>query len=84
MKKRAMKKWIPENTIYCYKTTGYVPQSEGKLPYLKVEYCPWYRSKVKYDAKYKEYYRESYCRYTGITDIILLNDCCKVCGLKED
>lgn len=83
MKKRAMKKWIPKNTSYCYETIGFVKQNGTDLPLFQVKYCPWYESKMKYDKKYQEHYRESHCRYTGITDIILLNDSCKVCGIKD-
>lgn len=92
MKKRAMKKWIPKNTMYCYKIIR--RNSDGSF---KIIPCPWFKylrtvqdsiaqKQTNGDIKLVPTKRRVYiCRYTGITteeDCCLYDDC-KVCGVKE-
>ena len=89
MKKRVMKKWIPKNTMYCYKIKS--RNSDGSF---KVEYCKHFGylrtirdfitspEGVRLMAVDKKVY---ICKFTGITteDDFCLYDSCKVCGAGE-
>ena len=96
MKKRAMKKWIPKNTHYCYQFKRVVRDTEGK-PWIITSTCRNYvyfkavddevcipnsNGDMEYHPVKRAVYR---CRYTGITteEDYLLDDQCKVCGEKE-
>lgn len=95
MKKRAMKKWIPRGTPYCYKT---IKTNEEGMPY-RADYCRnlvfdhFEKITVKAPAEggskgTKEVviknpvYR---CRYTGIktSEDLCLYDDVKVCGISD-
>lgn len=91
MKKRAMKKWIPKETLYCY----------GKN-----KCCPWrkYITTIKRNKTNCEHadtcneecwatsrnscrdivYRCEYLGYTDYKQDSLLWDACKECGVKDD
>jgi len=94
VKKRAMKKWIPRNTSYCYKSIKF---TEDGMPY-RTDYCrnlvfDHYCNDVMVvpgdtPGTTKEIpcrwtvYR---CRYTGVTtleDPCLFDDV-KICGVGE-
>lgn len=73
MKKRAMKKWIPKDTLYCY-----FINKHGR-----VETCKWHRTNKKVDEQ-----ESGYCKYLKVGDwhkngTMLLWDECKACGEKE-
>lgn len=74
MKKRAMKKWIPDNTPYCY---------QGLLGKASYKPCKWWcKNKAKRD------FNNGYCIYMGRGDwnmnySSLLWDQCKECNIKE-
>lgn len=72
MKKRAMKKWIPKNTSYCY-----IHDKKGNF-----EVCKWHRTNSKHSKQ-----ENGYCIYLGIGDwqndgMSLLWDSCKECSHK--
>lgn len=71
MKKRAMKKWIPEG-LYCHGALSYIREEKG-MPILI--YKRWCRNMVG-----------DRCRYMGVSkkDDILLWDSCKICGIKDE
>lgn len=76
MKKRAMKKWIPKDTPYCYGSLKPIKGIPGAVSY--VGHCKW-RVLRKITDEYGT--REEYfCRYTGCFDEGLLWDACKECG----
>lgn len=73
MKKRAMKKWIPKDTCYCYEF------KDGKY-----STCKWLRFN-----KNKNYQEDGYCKYLGTGDwyedgTMLLWDQCKECGVSDN
>lgn len=73
MKKRAMKKWIPANTMYCY---------EGLLGKENYKPCKWWRKN-----KNKDEFNSGYCMYLCKGDwnmnyLSLLWDQCKECNTK--
>lgn len=75
MKRRAMKKWIPKSTIYCYKY-----DSNKEL----FETCKWW---VRNPNKPNQC--NGYCRYLKQGDwefeyASLLWDKCKECNVSED
>lgn len=70
MKKRAMKKWIPKDTCYCYEVKD-----------DKYRVCKW----LTFNKK-KSYQEKGYCSYLGTGDwhedgTMLLWDMCKECGV---
>ena len=69
MKKRAMKKWIPKNTGYCYDCN-----SKCKWRSLKVD-------KPKQENGYCEYLKKGDWEYEHSS---LLWDSVKECGISED
>lgn len=74
MKKRAMKKYIPKNTSYCYKR-----DKNGK-----VKSCKYWRK-----VSNKEEQDNGYCIYLKFGDwqgegISLLWDSVKECGISEE
>lgn len=85
MKKRAMKKWIPKDTIYCYNYDKHRKYNIYDFT-IPVKVCPWYKVTKKYDKKYNEYYNETFCRYCNEGDeydVGCLYDECKICGEHE-
>lgn len=67
MKKKKMKKWIPKNTMYCYKFIGLLPGGFGH----RIKTCPWYRYG---DEDVRE------CKYLGFRGYdFCLYDQCKIC-----
>ena len=85
MKKRAMKKWIPKNTIYCYKQlTKDDICNFMKGSFISIKICPWYKVVKRYDKEYNEYYNEAFCKYCGKSDVGCLDDQCKICGEHEE
>jgi hypothetical protein len=99
MKKRAMKKWIPKNTPYCY---TYKHDKEIPCPwrkYIKTIYynkdernCPYNdtcesNDKCWIDYRYSCKVRVYRCEYLGYTDYeedSLLWDACKECKVGDD
>lgn len=80
MKKRAMKKWIPKNTCYCYNIID--KTKEGKLT---TKNCKWYKY-LKSISGFKSYEKVFKCEYLGYIDYeqdSLLWDKCKECGIKD-
>ena len=75
MKKRAMKKWIPKDTPYCYAALKPIKGSYG-VRY--VGHCPWRTIRTCTDehGTHEEYF----CLYTGQFDQGLLWDAVKECG----
>ena len=95
MKKRAMKKWIPKDTIYCH------GRGTKKSPY-----CKWlkYITTIYHDENTCEFSKEcqsmtegkgcshcptrvykcEYMNYIDWDEDSLLWDECKECGVKED
>lgn len=74
-----MKKHIPKNTSYCYKT---LRGKDGSIE--KIKSCPWWSKNSKVDLQ-----ESGYCKYLGFGDWqekypTLLWDMVKECGLKED
>lgn len=74
MKKRQMKKWIPNNSAYCYKYDKY-----GKFTI-----CKWWTKRY-----YKPNQCNGYCKYIKEGDwedktTSLLWDKCKECGVKDN
>lgn len=72
MKKRAMKKYIPKDTLYCYKNT-----KKGK------KCCKWLSTN-----KNKSEQLSGYCKYLKSGDwhkdgTTLLWDQCKECGVSD-
>jgi len=87
MKKRAMKKWIPKDTIYCYErlTRQNKQDLENGIP-IKVNRCPWYivaKMNVPIKGSCDEYYFKAFCKYCNEGDDICLDDECKICGEHE-
>lgn len=77
MKKRAMKKWIPKDTPYCYVVLG----AAGGI---RIKPCRWHRTSKKHEKQ-----ENGYCMYLHEGDwqskgMSLLWDMCKECGIKED
>ena len=70
MKKRAMKKWVPEG-MYCHGPL--IPDVKDGMLILR---CPNFCRNMVGNR----------CRYTGVSkdDDILLWDDCKICGVKEN
>ena len=84
MKKRAMKKWIPKDTPYCYERLTRDDVCDFmKGGFISTKICRWYKVVKKYDNEYGEYYNEAYCKYCGESDICL-DDQCKICGEHEE
>ncbi len=91
MKRRAMKKWIPKDTCYCYDiTTGKVCKWWNKLRTITLDQtnCEYYQ-----DCKSKGHICTScshdiieckYLRYIDTDEDSLLFDMCKECGVKDD
>ena len=90
IKKRAMKKWIPEGD-YCHgPLTSYVKAASGMPRLIYKKAC---RNLVPHGIKRDvamtnggtAEVRVSRCRYTGITtwEDILLDDACKVCSVRR-
>ena len=95
MKKRAMKKYIPKNTPYCY-----------SWKHGKRKFCPWrkYIKTIKLDKTNCEFidtceddcwsqpefcckvrvYRCEYLGYTDTKEESLLWDACKECKVGDD
>lgn len=73
MKKRAMKKWIPKNTLYCYE---FVSLNENGYGY-KVKPCKWFKRVCDKETGEKV----AWCLYTRCVDGMLLSDQCKECGV---
>lgn len=74
MKKRAMKKWIPKDTVYCYE------YKNGKIKRI----CKWWKMR-----KDKDKQENGYCLYLKEGDwedkrVSLLWDLCKECGEKDN
>lgn len=80
MKKRAMKKWIPKNTVYCYESLK--PKNDGTFAVAYVRHCKW-RKRKKHNGEY-----EIFCEYLKKFDSEiscgLLWDACKECGEHYD
>ena len=75
MKKRAMKKWIPNNQ-YCYET---ILAKDGG-----VKMCPWWSHNLKVDIQ-----ECGHCKYLGFGDwqeehSTLLWEKVKECGVKDN
>jgi len=91
MKKRVMKKYIPRNTMYCYKIVGVYEQVGYTVKYCKnFKYLKTVKDFIEIpqkDGSFKraEVSRPVYiCRYTGVTteeDCCLYDDC-KVCEIE--
>ena len=85
MKKRAMKKWIPKNTVYCYEHLERINRDSWGMKY--VGHCKW---RVRKKHKPDEYgiEEEWFCKYLGRFDSELgcglLWDACKECGEHYD
>jgi len=78
MKKRTMKKWIPNNTCYCYKNVE-IKREE----IIKIKTCKWHRISERHREQ-----ENGYCIYLGYGDwqqdeTSLLWDKCKECGIKD-
>lgn len=76
MKKRAMKKYIPKNTLYCYS----VKYTNGKRIIIP---CKWWSKN-----KNKNKQENGYCSYLKVGDwqekgTCLLWDQCKECSISE-
>ena len=74
MKKRAMKKWIPKKTVYCY--TRHKDKS--------ITPCKWWslrRNKPTQDNGFCLYLNSGDWEYSYTS---LLWDMCKECGIKEN
>ena len=77
MKKRAMKKWIPKNTHYCYKINygklkQYMIEKRIGIPVIR---CKWYEWLPN---------DNNGCKYVGFKGFDLcLYDQCKICGVSE-
>lgn len=69
MKRRAMKKWIPKYTPYCYKIKAIIPGGG-----VKVKYCKWYKGMI-----HKDGYPTAYCKLLKEEDDLMLADGCKIC-----
>ena len=82
MKKRAMKKWIPKQTCYCYDhLTRAKTDKPGVLRY--VGHCKWRQLRRRIDEEYgteKEWYCAYLGKYDDEIDVGLLWDACKECG----
>lgn len=87
MKKRAMKKWIPKNTLYCYDV------KKGRCKWLHyLGFVQWNKSNCEFAETCKQ--KECNCKtsimkcdYLGIVDSndeTLLWDSCKECGISEN
>jgi len=93
LKKRAMKKYIPKDTMYCYQRLSPPKYENGKLVTLKIKQCPWrtYYGTRHVSGEYKgKHYEEDIpvfgCKYLGYVDYdqeSLLWDGCKECSEKE-
>ncbi|WP_061328849.1 hypothetical protein [Clostridium botulinum] len=73
MKKRAMKKWIPKHTAYCY-----IYKNNKSIP------CKWYRfnsSKDKQECGYCKYLNHGDWQEDGT---FLLWDMVKECGIADE
>ncbi|QUH21804.1 hypothetical protein [Alkaliphilus sp. B6464] len=89
MKKRAMKKYIPKNTDYCYSIIG--GSTDGKRLVIKPCKNRIYRGVKVYKGVYNgESYVERIptykCRYTGISNVndACFYDRCKCCGVGDN
>lgn len=51
---------------------------------IPVKTCRWYEVVKKYDEKRNEYYNEAFCKYCGKSDVVCLDDQCKICGEHEE
>jgi len=91
IKKRAMKKWIPKDTPYCYEIINIITSyDENEPPKIKIKPCKWYKyigrntlSAVYNDETYTEtvkVFRCEYLKYTDMEQSSLLWDMCKECG----
>lgn len=74
MKKRAMKKWIPKDTVYCYK---FISKTDN------IEMCKWWANNPN-----KPEQCSGYCKYLKQGDwecegLSLLWDKCKECNVSE-
>ena len=72
---------------YCYKILSgpkkskkYVTEDNPSGIYLPTRYCPYFTNKFNIDTGDID----AYCEYIKEFDIILLNDSCKICGIKYD
>lgn len=77
MKKRAMKKWIPKNTLYCYKVK-YINGKRITIPCRHLVY-----------NKKKPEQLSGYCKYLKTGDwykdgTMLLWDQCKECNVSTE
>ncbi|EQC1535639.1 hypothetical protein ACY1J9_001470 [Clostridium botulinum] len=73
MKKRAMKKWIPKHTLYCYEYKN-----------NKLTPCKWYSKNPNKNSQ-----ECGYCKYLNCGDwqengTLLLFDMVKECGIGDD
>lgn len=90
MKKRAMKKYIPKDTVYCYHMAGVLKDKKGNTRGIKTNTCRWrkFLGMRTVEGEYNgEHYKEKIpvyqCKYLGIIDNdmdTLLWDSCKECG----
>lgn len=78
---RKDQKQIPTG-VYCYKPKGTSVDAQGRTV-LKTKVCPFYgtRHSKKNQDKIAS---KSFCTMTRVVDDLLLNDQCKVCGVKDD
>ncbi|HEY8889829.1 MAG TPA: hypothetical protein VIM70_06205 [Clostridium sp.] len=86
-----MKKWIPKDTVYCYKLVDVITSyDENKPPQLVIKPCKWHKyiGKNTLSGEYggREWtetvsvYRCEYLNYTDTEQSSLLWDMCKECG----
>lgn len=77
---RQDQKQIPEG-MYCYKIKGQSVDAKGKIV-LNTNRCPFYGRRN--DKKEPNSNGLAFCTLTRVVDDILLDDQCKVCGIKND
>ena len=63
---------------YCYKLLKHLVDEKG-MPYWTTKLCPYY-CHSKWDKKYKS--KWAYCNYVNDFGGALLDDQCKICGIK--
>lgn len=72
MKKRAMKKYIPKNTYYCYKFLGTLPNKFG----YRTRGCKWHTEKFDKELNCEQ----EYCKY--LNRFLDIQDWCKDCEVS--
>jgi len=73
--KRIVAQFVVPEGMYCYRTLGVLPPP---LIGIRIEVCRYWEHHDNYNAPY------AYCRLLKIGDDPLLDDQCKICGIKDD